>query len=231
MTQVNFMSWMGSCAKCGKIRRVGHGLLCSNFLLGRASFPPCRNVWCGECYQEASNNRFPRLDNQREATNTTDLEIEISPTLGRYRCGRNGDHLMGVPFGCNLCKFYNVCGRQLEFKNKRNQFTLTAICRAQLDVMWARKPHTVATNWAKADYDMIMRHLSVLLESLLPQLGSAEVQAQVEMAEALTTVVTLLHPGRKSTNIQLDTMQKTRMWLSNAHDAGHNYTCEMLFGR
>ena len=76
--------------------------------------------------------------------------------------------------------------------------------RAQLDVMWARESHTVATNWAraKADYDMTMRHLNVLPESLLPQLGSAEVRDQVGMVEALTTLVTSLRPGRNSTNIQ-----------------------------
>ena len=76
--------------------------------------------------------------------------------------------------------------------------------RAQLDVMWTRESHTVATNWvrAKADYDMTMRHLSVLPESLLPQLGSVEVRDQVGMAEALATLVTSLRPGRNSTNIQ-----------------------------
>jgi hypothetical protein len=90
----------------------------------------------------------------------------------------------------------------------------------------------VATNWAraKADYDMTMSHLSVLPECLLPQLGSAEVQDRVGMGEALTTLVTLLHPGRNSTNIQWDTMRKTRTWLSNPHDAGHEYTCETVVG-
>jgi hypothetical protein len=34
MTKANFMSWTGSCAKCGKIQRAGHGLFCCNFLLG-----------------------------------------------------------------------------------------------------------------------------------------------------------------------------------------------------
>ena len=66
MTQGNFMSWTGTCVKCGKMRRVGHGLFCSNFLLGRATFPPCRNVWCGECYREASDDRFSRLDDNGE---------------------------------------------------------------------------------------------------------------------------------------------------------------------
>ena len=145
MIQANFISWTGSCAKCGKIRRAAHGLSCSNFLLGRAIFPPCRNVWCGECYREASDDRFPRLDDNGDQ-NATDLEIEVSPTLNRYRCGRNGDHLMGVPFECDLCSFRNVCGRDPVFGNYRDQFTLTSIHRVQLDVMLARESHTVATN-------------------------------------------------------------------------------------
>jgi hypothetical protein len=107
MTQGNFMSWMGMCVKCGKMWRAGHGLFCSNFLLGRETFPPCRNVWCGECYREASNDRFLRLDDHGEVLNATDLEIEVSSTLNRYRFGRNGNHLMGVPFECDLCSFRN----------------------------------------------------------------------------------------------------------------------------
>jgi hypothetical protein len=39
MTQGNFMSWAGMCVKCGKIRKVGHGLFCSNFLLGATHSP------------------------------------------------------------------------------------------------------------------------------------------------------------------------------------------------
>ena len=83
MTQGNFMSWAGTCVKCGKIRQVSHNLLCSNFLLRHDTFSPCRNVWCGECYREASNNCFPQLDNNREGLNATDLEIEVSLTLNR----------------------------------------------------------------------------------------------------------------------------------------------------
>ena len=39
----------------------------------------------------------------------------------------------------------------------QDQFTLTFICRVQLEVMlWTRESHTMATNWArtKADYEM-----------------------------------------------------------------------------
>jgi hypothetical protein len=164
MTQGNFMSWTGTCVKCGKIQRGGQGLFCSNFLLGRATFPPCRNVWCGECYREASGDCFLRLDDNGEGSDATDLEIEVSPTLNRYRCGRDGDHLMGVPFECDLCSFRNVCGRDQVFGNHRDQFTLTSNRQVQLDVMWAPKTHTVATNRAraKADYEIAMRQLSIL---------------------------------------------------------------------
>jgi len=50
------------------------------------------------------------------------------------------------------------------------------------------------------------------------------------MAEALTTLITSLRPGRNTTNIQWDTMRKTRTWLSNAHDAGWEYMCETVVG-
>jgi hypothetical protein len=232
MTQGNFMSWTGTCVKCGMMRRAGHGLFFSNFLLGRATFPPCRNVWYGECYREASDNCFPRLDDNGEGQNATDLEIEVSTMLNRYCCERNGDHLMGVPFECDLCSFRNVCGRDPVFGNYRDQFTLTSICRVQLDVMWARESHTVATNWAraKADYEMAMRQLSVLPERLLPRLGSKEVRERVGMSEALVTFPTSLRYGRNSKHIQYDTMKKMRTWLNNAHDAEQEYSCETVVG-
>ncbi len=226
------MSWTGTCVKCGKMRRAGHDLFCSNFLLGQATFPPCRNVWCGECYQEANNDHFLRLDDNGEGQNATDLEIEVSPTLNRYRWGRNRDHLIRVPFKCDLCSFRNVCGRDPVFGNYQDQFTLTSIRQIQLDVMWARESHTVATNWAraKADYEMAMRQLSIMPERLLPRLGSEEAHKRVGMSEALVTLTTSLRHGRNSKHIQYDTMRKKRTWLNNAHDTGQEYSCETVVG-
>ena len=125
MTHQNYMSWMGACVCCGKIRRAGHGLFCSNYLLGRAPFQPCRNVWCGKCYKEAINDPFPRLD-QKGVGNESDLMgLDDDHTLSWYRCGRDGDHLMGEPFECDLCSFRNVLSRDPEFGNRKDLFTLT----------------------------------------------------------------------------------------------------------
>jgi hypothetical protein len=139
---------------------------------------------------------------------------------------------MGVPFECDLCSFRNICGRQPSFGSKRDQFTLTCIRSVQLDVMWAREPHTVALNWSmiKADYNVVMGSLSVLLETLLPQLGCTEVKDRVGMAAALPMLVPSLRAGRNSANIQWDTMRKTRTWFSNVHGGELEYSCEMVLG-
>jgi hypothetical protein len=59
MSQENFMSWMGKCRGCGQLKRNGVGLFCSNFSLHRGTFPRCKNVWCGECYEAHPNDPFP----------------------------------------------------------------------------------------------------------------------------------------------------------------------------
>jgi hypothetical protein len=47
----------------------------------------------------------------------SDLEVDTAYTQNQYRWGRNGDHLMGVPFECDLCSFQNVAGRDPDFFN------------------------------------------------------------------------------------------------------------------
>jgi hypothetical protein len=48
------------------------------------------------------------------------------------------------------------------------------------------------------------------------------------MAEALVMLVNSLRSGRNSTNIQWDTMRKTRTWLNNTDDSGQEYTCKTV---
>ncbi len=144
-TQDNYMSWAGHCRECLTIWKRGHRLFCGNFLLPRGNYPPCRSVRCGTCYKESPNNNFPRLDHQQSGS---DLEVDLAYMQGRYRCARNGDHLMGVPFECDLCLFCNVVSRDPDESNQRDEFMLTAIRRVLLDVIWARELNTVASNWS-----------------------------------------------------------------------------------
>ena len=169
------MSWTGHCLECLTIRKRGHGLFYENFLLARGGYPPYNSVWCGKCYKELINDHFPRLDGNQ---NGSDLEVDLAYTQNRYQCGRDGDHLMGVPFECDLCSFRNVVGCDPVITDGRDEFTLTAIRRVLLDVMWAQEPDTVASNRSrsKRDYNMTaVDNLSLDYHTILPILGNPTV--------------------------------------------------------
>ena len=76
MRQEDCMTCLGPCVFCGRTRKGGVGLFCSNFLLGRGPFPPCRNVWCGECYQEAIDDPFPRRQGMEREPEDPKEELE-----------------------------------------------------------------------------------------------------------------------------------------------------------
>ncbi len=143
-------------------------------MLRRGSFPPCKAAWCSKCYQESPNDNFPRLDDR--LVSGSDLEVDLTYTQNRYRCTRDGDHLMGVPFECDLCSFRNVTGRDPVSGSDRDDFTLVAIRRVLLDAMWAREPDTVASNWSrsKRDYHMAVDNLSIDYKTILPALRTQQ---------------------------------------------------------
>jgi hypothetical protein len=223
------MSWAGHCLECLIIQKRVLGLFCGNFLLARGGYPPCNSVWCGKCYKESINNHFPRLDDNQ---NRSDLEVDSAYTQNCYRCGRDGDHLMGVPFECDLCSFRNVVGCDPVITDGRDEFTLMAIRRVLLDVMWAREPDTVALNWSrsKRDYNMMVDNLSLDYHTILPILGNQRVGDQVGLGIALTTVLASLRQGRNATNVQFDTIRKTQTWYSNVYDVGGNFSCQTVVG-
>ena len=228
MTQRNFMTWMGACVVCGKIRRAGHGLFCSNYLLGRGPYPPCRNVWCGECFQEAADDPFPRLQGNEEEEGSDLVLGKVDQE--RYRHARNGDHLMGIPFECDLCHFRNVCGRNPIWKSGRDEFTLTAIRRVSLDALWARETSTVKANWSRARADYLAVRNTLSIRDFMPVLGYEKVEDRVGMAPALMTIITSLRAGVNAENVQWDTMRKTTTWYGNAYNAGRNYNNDAVLG-
>lgn len=175
------------------------------------------------------NDNFPRLD---DLQNGSDLEVDFAYTKNRYCCARNGDHLMGVPFECDLCSFRNTVGRDPVKGDDRDDFTLMAIRRVLLDTMWAREPDTVTSNWSrsKRDYEMAVDNLSLDYRTILPVLGNPTVGDRVGLGIALTTVLASLRPGKHSSNVQFDTIRKTQTWYANAYDAGEKYSCETVVG-
>jgi hypothetical protein len=85
---------------------------------------------------------------------------------------------MGVPFECDLCSFRNLVGRDPVATDGRDEYTLTAIRRVLLDVMWACEPDTVTSNWSRLrrDYTMAVENLSLDYRTILPVLGNPGVR-------------------------------------------------------
>ena len=139
---------------------------------------------------------------------------------------------MGVPFECDLCSFRNVVGRDPDDTDGRDEFTLMAIRRVLLDVMWAREPDTVTSNWSRSrrDYAMAVDNLSLDYRTILPILGNPRVGDRVGLGVALSTVLASLRQGKNAANVQFDTIRKTQTWYANAYDAGENYSCETVVG-
>lgn len=87
----NCLTWKGMCKVCGRLRKNGSGLFCSNFFRKREIVPPCGNVWCGECYRQAPQDPFPILEN--ESVDQDEMLFE-NTSIEESRSARDGDHLM-----------------------------------------------------------------------------------------------------------------------------------------
>ena len=141
----DFLTWKGLCVACGKMRKGGVGLFCANFCVGRESFPPCRNVWCRDCYRESTNDPFPRQQGDQTQDDEKELEMDERDN-GRYRRGVDGAQLMGIPFHCDFFAFRDLNFRDPVGSIPKDATTLVDIRRAKLDAMWAREPETVKGN-------------------------------------------------------------------------------------
>lgn len=216
-----FFSWTGPCVKCGKIRKDGAGLFCGNFSIGREDFPPCQVVWCGKCYREQEGDPYPRrqdLKDDDEENEGWDGE-ETEEDKDRYRCARDGDYLMGVPFECDLCHFRNLNHRNPKLKDARDVRTLWAIRRASLDACWAREPGTVRGNFNRMRADYRDARSMYTFRDTLPRLGNPRLEDRSGMGEALYFLAASLRKGRYTKHIQYATTRRTSSWLTNLEGA------------
>jgi len=184
------------------------------------------NVWCGECYAESPGDPFPHQGLPEEDDG---LELE-SKEMEDYRKGRDGDHLMAVPFECDLCHYRNLRKRDPDLSDHRDVYLLTCIRRAVLDACWARRPKTVSSNLARhiRDYDTV-RTFGLRGEDCLPKLGWPVLQDRVGMALAVQAVHISRRPGRHAEHIQFSTVRKTHSWYTNAYTAGMEYNTAAMF--
>ena len=141
---------------------------------------------------------FDGLEDEEE---NEDLETGEKLEL-RFRRGRNGDHVLGIPFECDLCHFRNMARRDPVDGNPKDEFTLMCIRRASLDAMWSREASTVSGNLnrLRRDYDDTKASLSIA--EPLPVLGRDDVSDRVGMGVAVSTLNASLRKGKYAGHLQ-----------------------------
>ena len=227
----NFMTWKGPCLECGIFKRNGVGLFCSNFLRQRGPFPRCLAVWCGECYRAHPQDPFrvqTTLHSPGEEEENEDLVTEERLAL-RFKTARDGDHLQGIPFECDLCHFRNVNGRDPVPRNPKDNFTLLCIRRAVLDALWSRETSTVSGNFRRLQRDYHASKSTLSIAQPVPVIGTNKVKDRVGMSCALHTMMAMLQKGNYQETAQWDTARKTPTWFTNAYESGENFGEEAIY--
>jgi hypothetical protein len=137
----------------------------------------------------------------------------------RFMCARNGDHLMSLPFECDLCHFRNVSKRDVDWDSAKDKYTLICIRAASLDAMWSRETGTLVGNFKRMKLDLKKALPALSIGGLFPPMGNPELLDRVGMRMAIITLHSSLRPGKYADTLQWDTMRQTPTWYAHAHEA------------
>lgn len=180
----------------------------------------CSSAWCGKCYMQMEDDKFPVLtaqDLEDEAIVNDEEMVEEDDPL-RFKEGRDGDHLV-CPFQCDVCHFVNMRKRVPIEGRQKDELTLLCIRRANLDSLWARERSTVAKNRREG-----VRYLEIesrLCDDLeeddggYPERGPWPIKDVFGMRLACSMLLRSLDPGQNAKTIQFETLRKLRSHMSN----------------
>jgi hypothetical protein len=138
---------------------------------------------------------------------------------GRFRKGRNGDHLM-VPFQCELFHFWNIMKEEPRPGFTEHGNFMRHVCRCNLDAMWSREPRTMASN-----LDELCRVKKAARDfgtpSLTPVMGPFPLADSSGMKAALAVLHRSQCTTRKyETHVQPNAHRKVQVTISNVSRAG-----------
>ena len=189
-------------------------MVCGNFGKARTNGVACDGAWHGTCYKQSTKDPFPVLqscDLEESLLGPEEME-EDDPS--RFKCARDGDHLM-CPFQCDSCHFFNIQRRRPGAK-AQDEVLMMCIRRANLDAFWSRETATVLANRREG-----ARVLSVSarlgIDQPYPKREPFGVCDSFGMMIACQSLLRSLDPGKNTDTVQFETMRKLRSHYSNFH--------------
>ena len=137
----------------------------------------------------------------------------------RFMCAREGDHVFGIGFECDVCHFRNINKRDVLWGSRRDLNTLVAIRRATLDAMWSREESVVKGNFNRMRRDLEGAAKNLSVGNIFPAMGNPELEDKKGMGLAVIMLEASKRPGKYANHLQYDTMRKAGTWYMNAHEA------------
>ena len=151
----------------------------------------------------------------RDDDKDDDDDLEIEEEENRYQEARNGDHLSGIPFQCDLCQFRNLNQRDPISSFGKDMNTLVAIRGANLDSFWGREPSTVTSNLRLIrQIHNVGRH-NLSMEEGLPTMMPFPIKDIVGMGPAIILLEQSLRQGKYAKHLQYDSMRQSRTAFAN----------------
>ena len=158
-----------------------------------------------------------------------DTLLIVDKDDARYMEARNGDHLSGIPFQCDICHFRNLNHRDPIEDRHQDRNTLVAIRRANLDSFWGREPRTVIDNLGRLRHIYQVGRHTVSLEESLPMMVPFPLEDVVGMGTAIVVLEQSLRPGTYAHYLQYDSMRKYRTAFAHARaSTGHVMTRSVM---
>ena len=180
------MTWRDPCHVCKILRRNGAEPFCSNFLKHIVCFSQCLVIWCRSCYQAHPDGPFSVQETLGEEERE---DLETDELLDRrLETGRDGDHLMGIPFECDLCHSRNVAERDPISGNARENFTLLCIRQACLDAMWSQETIIASGNFQRLHRDYQVSGPVFSIRRPVPVIGTDKAKDRACMGCTLMTL-------------------------------------------
>lgn len=137
----------------------------------------------------------------------------------RFMHGRNGDHVMGVRFECDVCNFRNINKRDVVWTSATDLRTLRYIRRASLDVMWSRESGTVSQNFRRMQQDWQGASEALAIGGIFPQMGHPELEDKNGVGVAVIMLHASRRKGKYCDHLQYDSARKTVTWYMHAYTA------------
>ena len=180
----------------------------------------CQGAWHACCYSQSPLDEFPVLAPYDLDDSLVDESHLVEEDSGRFKQGRNGDHLI-TPFQCDECHFYNMKHRRAIPGLATDDLLLLCIRRASLDAFWSRERSTVGSNLKEARKYLDNMCLLGIENIAFPPKGPHPQEDTWGMRVACGLLLRSKDKGRNARYVQFETVRRTRSMFSNVI-----HTCE-----